>query len=298
MSLEWAEKVRNLRKRLGLTQKELADLLDTVFQVIGAWERTVTEPTLCYQRILQFLDDCTSSAIQFLQQRPWENETGSSWKDKLEDILERLDWSQRQLAQFLGVTDATIGGWLNEEYPPQTCYQILVALLESIADTDPKAWPSGLHVETRDVITSERIKLLRLALGLTQVKFGNILHVNFSTVSKWEVGGNPPEWASNLLLKVMETYPRAVELIERIPWNDEQISGERAAKIRQSLGANTLELAKLLGGNETTLDVYERRGIPASSPVLVYLLLEKYPEEFISYIEGLSSPGGHACPVW
>lgn len=297
MSLEWAERVRDLRARLGLNQHELANVFNIDHAQVSQWETAVLEPTLCWQRLLQFLNDCTSSALQFFERRPW-TEGATSWSEKVEGVLRALDWNQSQLASFLGIHRHSVYAWLNDREIGDPCYQILVSLLEFYSGVDVKEWPAGLHVEAKDVVSAERVKLLRLSLALTQQNFGNILHVGGNTASRWETGQRAPDWSSNILIRVMETYPRSVDLIEKVPWTDERISQKRAREIRNFLGMTRLELAKLLGTSEHRITFYEQDGVDPAPATLIYTLLEQHSDDFIPLIENLSNPGGQACPIW
>lgn len=297
MSLELAEKVKGVRQSLDLSQREFANLLSINHSQIAEWEVGSEEPTICWQRIIQFLEDCTSSAMNFLQGRPWL-EDHRTWGDQITEVLQSLDWTQEELATFLGIYSRTIRSWTKSLDLPDHCYQIMISLLSIYSDVDRKDWPSGLYVEPVDVVTSERIKLLRLSLSMTQLQFANVLHTQRRTVGKWEDRSRTPEWGSNLLLRVIETYPRSLDILEQIPWGDEQVSADRAVEIRNSLGMTQLELAHFLGTTQKTIGLYEREGIGGDSQTLVYLLLENYPEEFFPLVENLPNPSGQACPIW
>lgn len=300
MSLEFAEKVRGVRENLGLSQREFADLLETAPSLVSQWESLKDEETSCWERIIQFIIDCPQSALEFLQRKPWANET-KAWPDRIRQLKEVLGWSRVDLADFLGIYDSSIAHWLRDE-SINPCHQITMSLLEVYSEVDPKEWPPALHFGTPDVITEERIRLLRLSLGKTQAQLGNILHVTQAAVSQWEKGRGSPVWSANILLRMLETWPRSVELLERIPWDDGIITPEAARRIRESLGLTVLEMANLLGTSMTVMTGRsEYEGITnkkSGSSILVYRLLQEYQEEFLHYVRGLSSPGGQACPIW
>lgn len=299
MSLEFADKVLGVRKFLGLNQNDFADLLGITPALVNMWERLHAEETSCWERVIQFLIDCPSSALEFLRQKPWANE-GGAWPDRITQLREMLGWSMVDLADFLGIHEGSLHPWMNGENIA-ICYQITMSALEVYSSVDPKEWPSALHFEAPDVISEERIRLLRLSLGKTLAQLGNILHVTGQAVGRWERGVVYPVWSANLLLRMLETWPRSVELLERIPWDDRIITPEVAFRIRTSLGLTGLEMAHLLGASKELIhSIYEVAGIAGKrtgSAILVYRLLEEYPEEFLSYVQSLSDPSGQACSV-
>jgi DNA-binding XRE family transcriptional regulator len=50
-------------------------------------------------------------------------------------------------------------------------------------------------------MTPDKIKAARAALGLTQTKFGELLHANFKTVQAWEAGTRNMQAVTTELLK-------------------------------------------------------------------------------------------------
>ena len=56
----------------------------------------------------------------------------------------------------------------------------------------------------------EKIRAIRLKLGLTQHKFAALLCVSLGTLRNWEQGRTAPEGAAIALLRVTEVKPEAV----------------------------------------------------------------------------------------
>lgn len=300
MSLEFAEKVRGVRENLGLNQKDFADLLEISPSMVNKWERLKVEETFCWERIIQFLIDCPQSALEFLQQKPWANKV-KAWPERIGQLKEALGWSMVDLADFLGIYYNTLRVWMRGGNVT-TCDQIMMSLLEVYSEVDKKEWPPALHFEAPDVITEERVRLLRLSLGMKQSQLGSVLHVSGSAIGQWERDVWAPVWSANLLLRMLETWPRSVELLERIPWDDGIIAPEEARRVRESLGLTAFEMARLLGTSEETITSRnEHEGIvdkKSGTAVLIYRLLQEYPKEFLSYVQKLSNPSGQACPIW
>lgn len=296
MSLEFADKIRHIREQFYLTQQNFADLLGITHQTISGWEN-LREPLLIWERVIQFILDCPAAAVPFLNEKPWRDEP-ISWPSRVRAILKKLGWTQRMLAEFFSVHGTAIQKWLTEESDMDNGYKITLSLLELYSDVDPKQWPAAIYVAEADVITAERVKLLRQSLGMRQRDLANLIHMNLGSVSTWELGDERPRWCPNLLLRIVETFPRAATLMETIHWED-PVPPQKAKDIRLNLGMSHLELARLLGSTVTATFMYENGSQKlAGCAALTYRLLEQYPEEFIGFIKGLSSPGGQACPIW
>lgn len=295
MSLEFAEKVRGVRESLRLNQQEFAELLGVTNSRVSSWETSSFHETKCWDRVLQFLVDCPESAVRFLLDRPWDQTNPEEVRQRL---LGKLGWTNRRMTEALGMYP---GSHIHISHPGLSiCTKILLSLLEVYAEVDQKDWPAALHFETTDIITRERARLLRLSLGIKQSQLGNLLHIDNSTISGIE-NDKVPGWCTNLMLRILETYPRAVGLFEAIPWDDEAVSPEMAVEIRNSLGLTQLEFSRLLDVGHDLMGNYEKYGLSGKKKgcaILVYKLLRQYPEEFLSYVQGLSSPGGQACPIW
>ena len=57
MRIEFAERLHALRREMNLTQKQLADVLETTQRKISYWEAGKTEPDLCsLWKIADFFD--------------------------------------------------------------------------------------------------------------------------------------------------------------------------------------------------------------------------------------------------
>lgn len=289
----WADRIKLLRESLHLTQEEFAELIGASNQLVSQWETGKQGPTLCWERILQFMEDCPSGAETF---RRFSGDTEIGW-DRVQALLRKLGWDVRELAEFVGTYPTAIGYW-EQGRPIGSCAETLILLLEVYSDTAVGSWPPALYAKRRDTISPERVKLLRLSHAMKQSQLADILHVDRSTITKYERGVEP-SWCANLLLRVIETFPRAVDLLAQVPYTDEVISAERAQAIREQFCLTQLQFSHLLGSTVEAISHTERLGVrDPGCPTLIYLLLEKYPDDFIPLVEGLSSPGGQACPIW
>lgn len=64
-------------------------------------------------------------------------------------------------------------------------------------------------------MTKGRIKAIRKRAGLTRNKFSKLIGVCLMTVAKWEWGITKPEKTAETLLRLMESNPFVLKLLER-----------------------------------------------------------------------------------
>ncbi len=76
----------------------------------------------------------------------------------------------------------------------------------------------NVRVSTRELavaplkeISSNKIRKLRISLGLSQEQFAQVLGIKKITVSKWEQGFNSPSGASLRLLEIIAKDPDVLE---------------------------------------------------------------------------------------
>lgn len=295
--LEWSDRIEALRKNLDLTQRQLAKLLGISPNYVHLWETRGRGVNTCWERVIQFIEDCPSEALGILDELSVENE--GRWSERIQALLEKLGWTHEELSEFIGVWPHTLYAYKRgRNLPP--CSKLIVSLLEIYSDIPVQSWPPALYSKPPDVISAERVKLLRRALNMTQYQLADILHVTKTTISNYEDGGGSPGWCGNLLLRILETFPTAAPLLSRIPrtLTEERISAEMARSIRENIGLTTLQFSHLLGITWDSIENrLEREGIYGGCAALVYLLIEKYPNEFIPLVQGLLGPGGQACPT-
>jgi putative transcriptional regulator len=81
--------------------------------------------------------------------------------------------------------------------------------VERRALSDPDAKPLT-EKDFRRLKRSPRVRILRMALGLTQEEFARAYGIPVATLRDWEQGRRQPDQASRTLLKLIERMPRQV----------------------------------------------------------------------------------------
>ena len=81
--------------------------------------------------------------------------------------------------------------------------------VERRALSDPDGKPLTAE-DLRKLKRSSRVRVLRMALGLTQEEFAETYGIPVGTLRDWEQGRREPDQASKTLLKLIEIMPEDV----------------------------------------------------------------------------------------
>lgn len=81
--------------------------------------------------------------------------------------------------------------------------------VERRAKSDPDGKPLT-EDDLRKLRRSPRVRVLRMALGLTQEEFADAYGIPVGTLRDWEQGRREPDQASKTLLKLIEVIPQEV----------------------------------------------------------------------------------------
>jgi len=87
-------------------------------------------------------------------------------------------------------------------------------LVESVKEMD--AICKGQKKASREFVYEEHeIRNIRDRYGLTQSQFAQMMGISTSTLQNWEVGRSKPYGAAKVLLRVMDSYPKAISLLSK-----------------------------------------------------------------------------------
>ena len=101
------EKLRNRRIELGLSQSQVARILDTKTQYVYSWENNYNIPIVSrYPKI-----------IEFLGYFPFDFDT-STWGGKIKKYRFFYGLSQEDLAKELGINESTLFHYENGRHKP------------------------------------------------------------------------------------------------------------------------------------------------------------------------------------
>lgn len=119
--------IKALRNHLGLTQDQFAQLLRVTRLTVQRWETKKTHPAHEYQQ-----------QIRNLMSEKVPNETLAVAID-VRKVRDRLRWTQRQLAEHLGVAVMTVKRWEKHATVPTPEYRLKLGALA----TSPRSQAAG-----------------------------------------------------------------------------------------------------------------------------------------------------------
>ena len=106
--------IRDKRKSLMLSQRQLAKKVGVTRETISSWERGVTKPDFeLFDKLMGFFEKHAGDISEAY------NVTG----DFLRELRESYGLSQKQFASILGVSTVTIGNWERKVHEPDFSYQ-------------------------------------------------------------------------------------------------------------------------------------------------------------------------------
>jgi DNA-binding transcriptional regulator YiaG len=116
-------------------------------------------------------------------------------------------WSDEDDA-YLGSIPGLIGDCCHGDSPEQ----VLVQLKEIAEDLVTHLMSQGSDLPQPAIITQDpEPKAIRLALGLSQIGFAQVLGISPKTLHKWEQGTSRPSGAARTLLKIAASDPSTVK---------------------------------------------------------------------------------------
>ena len=244
-------RIRNERLRRGMSQRELAGRLGVGMTSIRKWEHGTYPPRHSHLKVLkEWLeeDNIDSPGPSY----PLTELLAPDFGDRIVDRRREWGITQSELAERLGVHEATLSGWENGRYFPSAVKAH--RLWEWLAKDIPVGWVSFGRKD------GDRIRNERLRRSMTQRDLAGRLGVEETTIRNWERGTRIP---LNLHLKLLREWfeDEKVESPETsFPLTERPSSnyGDRIAERRRELGMTQGELAERLGIGLGTLKKWER----------------------------------------
>ena len=191
----------SLRKRFGLTQKELAGLLEVAPLTIASWEQGKARPrkgSLAQIVALRSMDQAQLDAALNRQPIPPAMKPA-----QIKGLRGRLGLTQRELGELLGVTALAAGSWERGKSSPGEDSRRGLARIEGMtrdqADQRLGRKKPVAAVTAQATVASlspARIKDIRTEAGLSQKALAEALKVSPNSVWNWETGNTAPREAS------------------------------------------------------------------------------------------------------
>lgn len=116
-------------------------------------------------------------------------------------------WSDEDAA-YLGSIPGLIGDCCHADTPEE----VLVQLKEIAEDLVEHLLSQGAELPAPAVISQDpEPRVIRLALGLSQIGFARALGISPKTLHKWEQGTSRPSGAARTLLRIAASDPSTVK---------------------------------------------------------------------------------------
>lgn len=207
----WADRLVRLRGILGISQQDLAKILNVSHASIFHWESGKTVGQGCIQRVVELLElRPEEAAIHwpgiFSQPEEWTPE-------RIDRLRESLNLDIGEFAELLRMGKVSMYAWQQRE--PGPCARFLLWLLES----EGPPFAERLRAVPDEAWPADRVVALRESLGFTLERMSTLLGVTYQTIGRWEVDGlGPRSECQRLLLSLLEVYPRELlEYREKLP---------------------------------------------------------------------------------
>ncbi len=237
--------LKNLRDRLDLTQKELAELLDVSSVTISSWESGNTKPQKENKENIVELREKSKAEVEDMLEREEEDDGQEEPALDVRSVRDKHGLTQEEFAEVLGVTATTVSNWEQGETTPSEERIEEMQTLDGLSEEEEE--------ETGTSISGDEIKQIRSERDLSQSELAEQLGVSAGTVSNWERGKSRPESDKLDQLQDLAEQERTDE-----DESDGAFSAEDLKTFRDEHDLSQAELADELGVSAGTISNWER----------------------------------------
>ncbi|MHC4788263.1 MAG: helix-turn-helix domain-containing protein [Planctomycetota bacterium] len=201
--------LKSLRRRFGLTQQELAGLLEVSPVTVTAWETGKSRPrerNLAKIATLRAMDQ--GEVDEALGREPAPSSVTPA---QLKRLRSKFSLTQAELAELVGVSTASVTSWEGGKTPPSRENR---GAIDQISQLSPQQLDARLGREgapargaasgTGEGPSPDEIRAIREGAGMSQREVAEKLGVSANTVSNWETGRTVPRRASAAALMAMK----------------------------------------------------------------------------------------------
>ena len=191
-----------LRRKLGLSQQQLARILEVSAITVGSWERGKARPRGGSWAKIVALRNTSQAEVDKALGRL--SAPAAMSPDEIKALRLRLGLSQKEMAKRVGVSLNSVGFWESGRSAPGSANREALAALAKATGAqvdvrpgrDRKAGATKSGEGADQGLTADEIREARKALGLSQKKLADKLGVSMNSVSNWETGATKPRKAS------------------------------------------------------------------------------------------------------
>ncbi|MCI4454614.1 MAG: LexA family transcriptional regulator [Thermodesulfobacterium sp.] len=149
------ERIRYLRKMLGLSQKEFADRIGITYQMLGLYENGKYEPS---EKILKLISFTFGVSYEWLKEGKgelWEKKDDAEYKTvgrRLRLVRKTLGLTQEEFASRIGLTYKMLGLYENGRYEPSEKVLKLISLTFGVSYEWLKTGKGAMWEEQKAVV--------------------------------------------------------------------------------------------------------------------------------------------------
>lgn len=196
------EKIAEQRKKLGLSQEELAEKLNISQKSISKYELGNRKPQYkVLVRMAEYFGVTTDYLLGLAK-------GGNTMLGKrINELRKSSGMTQEEFGKKLGVIKQTVSSWENDLSEPNHAATIAIAKLFGVT-TDYLLGAEGDAMGTEEKINEiaqrvgRNIRSIREQAGLSQDEFAEGFSVKQPTVANWEIGKRQPDL--NMLIQIAQ----------------------------------------------------------------------------------------------
>ena len=233
------------RAELGISQRELAEILEISIHSVVAWEGGGKPGSEMHQLISNWL----AEELPHPPLWPWDSVVMGQ---RIRDHRTAWGHSLADLAEILGTFASQLSSWERGLTPSVKYRRRILAWLEKDA-------PHSDIVTWNGEKMSQRILGKRLALGLTQRELADQFSVGTGVLEHWEGGQRPSKQNRRMLLDWLGDDDFYMDIDH---W-DSTVMGQRIREKRLALGLSSMDIATYFSTSCATLESWESGKIPS-----------------------------------
>ena len=218
-----------------------------------------------------------------------------SWPDRINTLLDRLDLTQGDFAELIGVSQGSVSQWtLGIETPRRACIVRLLDMLETHPEEGLRLLETVrsefVDPHLRPLSFGENVRAFRKKRGLSRAVTADILGVIEHTLMTAE---NDPSYVPvtlcpYLMLDIFQNHPETADLLLgpfiprfRLP---EEWSYERFMDLLLDLGLNANKFSKLINVSRQAVFQWKTTLVPGRCAMLFIELLQAYGKNMVELL--------------
>lgn len=247
------EKIAEQRKKLGLSQEELAEKLNISQKSISKYERGDRKPQYkVLARIAEYFGVTTDYLLEL------DGGGNTVLGERIAELRKACDMSQKELGEKLGVSASAIGMYEQGRREPNNAmmiameklFGVTVDYLLGVTDSTENAPESSVARKF-----GNRLRDLRVSEGITQLQMAVNLDTSKSNISKYEAGTVEPGMAK--INEIARFFKVTTDYLFGMETGGNTMLGKRINELRKSSGMTQEEFGKKLGVIKQTVSSWE-----------------------------------------